>query len=177
MKLILILFVQIFFLNMSSINGQELTLHHTEKNGSGLRLAGLIGHTLITSKGADSHIFVPSWGLDVEYWFSHSWGIGMHNDIEIESFIIKSNDHEEIERVNPLVLTIDALYHFGNGIILSAGPGVELESGESFYLCRFGIEYEKEIGGGYDIFPSIFYDQRLDGFATYTVALGLGKRF
>lgn len=166
-----------FIVTVSQIQAQDHPLYHSSEHGKGFRIAGLIGHTLIKSKGADSQIFIPSWGLDIEYWLSYTWGLGMHNDIEIETFIVKSSDHKEIERVNPLVLTFDALYRFPNGIVLSGGPGVEIESGESFYLCRFGIEYEKEIGNGYDISPTIFYDQRLDGFSTYTVALGIGKQF
>lgn len=146
-------------------------------NESSFRIAALIGHTLIKSEGSNSHLFIPSWGLDVEYWFSHTWGIGLHNDIEIESFIIKSTEREEIERVNPLVLTIDALYRFQNNIVLSFGPGTEMAHGESYYLMRIGLEYEKSIGDGFDICPAIFYDQRIDGFATYTIALGIGKHF
>lgn len=142
-----------------------------------IRIAGLIGHTLIKSEGSDSHIFVPSWGFDIEYWFSDKWGMGLHNDLEIESFIIKTENSEEIERVNPLVITFDLLYHLHNGIVLSVGPGAEIEQGKSYYLFRMGVEYEKEIGQGFDICPAFFYDQRFDGFNTYTIALGIGKRF
>lgn len=174
-------FILLLFLN-SALCAQHNPItntSHLDKSSSepSIRIAALIGHTLIRSEGANSHLFIPSWGLDIEYWFNHSWGIGLHNDIEIESFIIRDSEQEEIERVNPLVLTLDALYHFSNGLVVSVGPGAEIENGESYYLCRFGLEYEKEIGGGYDISPAIFYDQRLDGFATYTIALGIGKRF
>lgn len=175
-NLILLLFLS------SGISAQHDTntnTSHLDKSSSepSIRIAALIGHTLIRSEGTNSHLFIPSWGLDIEYWFNHSWGIGLHNDIEIESFIIRDSEQEEIERVNPLVFTLDLLYRFHNGLVLSVGPGAEYESGESFYLARLGLEYEYEIGNGYDISPCVFYDQRLDGFATYTIALGLGKRF
>lgn len=160
-----------------SPSASEHSLTNSSADHPPFRVSVLIGHTLIKSEGADSYLFVPSWGLDLEYWFGHTWGVGLHNDIEIESFIIRNSDEEEIERVNPLVFTLDLLYRFHNGVVLSVGPGAEYESGESFYLARFGVEYEYEIGNGYDISPSVFYDQRLDGFATYTIALGVGKRF
>lgn len=157
-------------------NAQE---HKTETNnhhsGRGFRIAGVIGHTLVNNEGMDN-VFVPSWGLDVEYWFNHNWGIGLHNDVEIETFIIRNADNEEIERVNPLVLTLDALYQFGGGFVLTVGPGVELEKNESFYLMRVGIEYEKDITDSYYLLPNVFLDQRFDGYNTWTVGLGIGLK-
>ena len=149
---------------------------HSHSN-SHYRVAVLIGHTLIKAEGTDQHIFIPSWGLDLEYWINHKWGIGLHNDIEIESFVVINQDNEEIERVNPLVLTLDGLWHFNNGLILTAGPGLEIANGHTYSLIRFGVEYEKDIGGGFDIAPTFFYDHRFDGFSTWSLALGVGKRF
>jgi hypothetical protein len=152
-------------------------VHPHEDAHKGIRIAALIGHTMIKSEGSDAHLFIPSWGLDIEYWISNKWGIGLHNDIEIESFIVVTKGEEDIERINPLVVTLDALYHFKSGLVLSGGPGVELAEGESFYLFRFGAELEVPISNGFDVVPSIFFDQRFDGFSTWTVALGIGKHF
>jgi len=179
-KLVIILFF------VSQINAQEVledqhveleTHKQIEHNESGFRLAGIIGHTLIKNTGVDNNIFVPSWGLDLEYWFNHKWGIGLHKDIEIETFIIKNSEHEEVERVNPLVITLDALYQFGNGFVVTVGPGVEIEKKESFYLTRVGIEYEKDFSKSMYLIPTLFLDQRFDGFSTWTIGLGIGKKF
>ena len=175
------LLISLFFLITLNLFGQEkhkpLFDKSAHKHEQKFRLAGFIGHTLIKSKGANSHLFIPSWGFDLEYWLSKQWGIGLHNDLEIESFIIRNQEKAEIERINPLVISLDGLYHMNNGLVFSAGPGVELEHGESFYLFRLGIEWEKEIGHEVDIAPTLFYDHRFDGFSTWTVALGIGKRF
>lgn len=158
------------------INAQK---HQTDKesdnNGSGFRIVGIIGHTLVNNEGLDN-VFVPSWGLDIEYWFSDKWGIGLHNDVEIETFVIKTSQNEEIERVNPLVVTIDALYQFGNGFVITLGPGVELEKEESYYLFRVGIEYEKDINHMIYLLPNFFLDQRFDGYNTWNIGLGIGMR-
>jgi hypothetical protein len=146
-----------------------------EDNGSGIRIAGVIGHTLVNTPGMDN-IFIPSWGLDVEYWFNHSWGIGMHNDVEIETFIVTNANGENVERVNPLVLTVDALYHFNNGFVITLGPGMEIEKGESFYLVRAGIEYEQDINKSFYLLPNLFLDQRLDGYNTWNIGLGVGLK-
>ena len=152
--------------------------HQTEDpsiQGRGFRAAGIIGHTLIYSKGID-HVFVPSWGLDFEYWFNHSWGLGLHNDIEVETFIIRNAEGQFVERENPLVLTLDMLYQFGGGWVVTIGPGVELERAESFYLVRLGLEYEKDITNSLYLLPTIFLDQRLDGYNTWSFGLGIGKK-
>jgi len=83
---------------------KKAKIEHHQSEHPHFRAALLIGHTLIKSAGTDSHLFIPSWGLDLEYWMNETWGIGMHNDIEIESFIIKRTNEEEIERVNHLFL-------------------------------------------------------------------------
>jgi hypothetical protein len=102
-KLIAVLFLLITFHLHGQENHAQEQDHHHFKN---VRIAGFIGHTLIKSEGSDNHIFIPSWGFDLDYWFSNHWGIGLHNDIEIESFIYIRPNGEEIERVNPLVLTL-----------------------------------------------------------------------
>lgn len=141
------------------------------------RVAVLIGHTLIEGRHVEGSLFIPSWGLDLEYWPSAKWGIGLHNDLELESFILIGPEGEEIERMQPLVITADALYQFKKGWIISLGPGIEIERGENYPLVRLGIEWEIEMGKHFDLAPTIFYDQRLDGYHTWSVALGVGKRF
>ncbi|WP_370391113.1 hypothetical protein [uncultured Winogradskyella sp.] len=168
-----------FFLivaNICILQAQEHE-HHNEKehDGRGFRIVGVIGHTLVNNEGLDN-VFVPSWGLDFEYWFNERWGIGLHNDVEIETFVIRNAENDEIERVNPLVLTLDALYQFGNGFVITLGPGVELEKEESFYLFRFGIEYEKDISKSFYLLPNLFLDQRFDGYNTWNIGLGIGMR-
>ena len=176
-SVILALFILNFF-----VVAKAQELEHTNAANSrhssikGLRIAAVIGHTYINSEGMDGNLYIPSWGLDIDYWFSHKWGIGMHNDIEIENFVVVRNNEEQIERANPLVFTLDALYHLGNGFVISIGPGVEIEKNESFLLARLGLEYEYDIGEKLYIFPTLFYDRRFDGFSTTTIGFGLGYK-
>ncbi len=82
-----------------------------------------------------------------------------------------------MERNEPFIITLDGLYRTWKNLILMGGPGVELEEGERFLLFRFGFEYEVPVGASFDLFPSIFYDQRFDGYITLTIGLGVGRRF
>jgi len=171
-KITLILILVMAF----QVNAQEHNEHNKKHDdGRGFRIAGIIGHTLINTEGVDN-VFVPSWGLDVEYWFNHKWGLGLHNDVDFETFIIRNSDNEEIERVNPLVLTLDALYQFDGGFVITVGLGVELEKEDSFYLMRLGIEYEKDITDSFYLLPTLFLDQRFDGYNTWNVGLGIGLK-
>jgi hypothetical protein len=156
---------------------KNLTITHDKGEGQGIKVAVVIGHTYIQSEGMNNHLYIPSWGLDIDYWFNHKWGIGLHNDIEVENFVVVKSDTEEIERINPLVFTLDALYHISNGFILSLGPGIELEENESFFLGRIGIEFEYDMNDMFYMMPTLFYDFRLDGFSTTTLGLGIGYKF
>lgn len=165
----------LFILFTTIITNAQVHLSNNFNNESGFRVAGIIGHTLVNTEELNN-VWVPSWGLDIEYWINHKWGIGLHNDIEIETFMIKNSDGNAIERVNPLVLTLDALYHFGKGYVLTLGPGIEVEKDKSYYLFRVGIEYEKDISPIFYLLPNLFLDQRFDGYNTFNIGLGIGMR-
>ena len=175
-----VVFVLLILVTVSQVTAQEnhrsSSNSHEESSGKGFRIAAVIGHTYVKNEGTDRHLFIPSWGLDIDYWFNHKWGIGLHNDLEIENFIIVEDSGEEIERVNPLVLTMDALYHIGNGFVINIGPGVELEHNESYLLFRAGLEYEYEFGNDFYMMPTLFYDHRFDGYSTTTIGLGIGYK-
>ena len=82
-----------------------------------------------------------------------------------------------MEREFPLVFTLDALWKPTHELVLLAGPGFEIETEESFFVFRLGFEYEIEFGGHWDVSPSAFYDYRADAFGTWSIGLGVGKRF
>lgn len=176
----------IFILTFPSylVQGQEITSKESEEEAleeseGPLRIGFLLMHTYIpteTSKGREL-LVLPSIGLDIEYWFSERFGIGMHNDIELESFEVEKEEAEIIERAFPFVLTLDGLFKIGKKWVLVLGGGVELEADESFALFRTGIEYEVNIGPGWDLSPSFAYDFRVNAFDTWSVGLGLGYRF
>jgi len=143
------------------------------------RIAILLGHTLIPDEQAQENFFIPSWGLDIEYWMNETWGIGIHNDLEVETFVLlrESGEEEGLERNYPLVLTLDALYKPWKGLVFQFGPGIELEKSESFPLMRMGVEYEIELNPHWDLAPSVFYDTRFSEYHTWSIAIGIGKRF
>lgn len=175
--IILLLIVPFLSLAQHHVTTYEVPAPH--KHFAHFRVAVLLGHTLIPEEHAGENFFIPSWSLDLEYWGNHRWGVGLHSDMEIETFVILNyNDAgQELNRVTPLVITLDALYRPYKGLILQFGPGVELEREENYTLVRAGLEYEFVLGNHWDVAPTIFYDRRFDGYHTWSFAFGVGKRF
>lgn len=178
----IVLFLLLFWTTLSYSQHHSSPPHskqhpHNEHTFKPFRIAVIIGHTLIPAGHTNDNLFIPSWGLDLEYWWKPTWGIGLHNDLELESFLIERPNTEIIERIYPLVMTLDLLYKPIGGLVLMAGPGYEIADQQDFFLLRFGIEYEFEIGNHWDVAPTFFYDSREDSFQTWSVGLGIGKRF
>lgn len=143
------------------------------------RVGVMMYHTYIgtqTSEGRET-LIVPSVGLDVEYWFNEKWGIGSHNDLELISFEVEEGESLVVERETPVLLTLDAFWKPWKGLVLLAGLGVEFEKEENLFVMRGGLEYEIEIGSHWDVAPTIFYDKRRDAYDTFSVGIGIGKRF
>jgi len=137
-----------------------------------------IGHTLIDAHHWNSHLMIPSIGFDLEYWPTKRVGVGLHTDMEIQSFVIQDIEGDDIYRQYPLVKTVDVLWKPWKDLVILAGPGIEFERSKSYALFRLGIEYEIEFGRHWDLSPTFFYDNRFGHqYNTFSFALGIGKRF
>jgi translation elongation factor EF-4 len=144
------------------------------------RISPVLSHTYIptaTSEGTKT-IIVPSIGLDLEYWFSEKYGIGLHNDLELFVYEIEKPRNElTVEREYPVVITLDGLAKVYKDLVLVFGAGVELEKNENLFIIRVGLEYEIEFAENWDLSPTFIYDYRKDEFATWSIGLGVGRRF
>jgi hypothetical protein len=144
------------------------------------RVSPVISHTYIptaTSEGTKT-IIVPSIGLDLEYWFSKKYGIGLHNDLELFNYEIEKPGKEpSIEREYPVVVTLDGLAKVYEDLVVVLGAGIEFEKNKNLYIVRAGLEYEIEFAENWDLAPTFFYDYRHKEFGTWSVGIGVGRRF
>ena len=172
-KYTLILFLLLFTFSGTFAQEEE---HH--KKGF-FRVSASLGHTYLpkdTRVGMDVAV-LPSLGLDVEYWFNHKIGLGLHNDLELLNFQVREENDIIIDRDYPVLITLDLMYQPMKRLTLYFGPGMELEKSEDFFVTRIGMEYEIDISKGWDVHPVLFYDVRKGAYDTVSLGIGFGKRF
>lgn len=170
--------IWLFFILPFTSFGQD---HEGEEFNKHNRVSIVMGHTHIP-KGVPSvanggSIIVPSWGLNYEYWFSQKWALGMHNDMEIATYIIEDNTGGTIERSRPIIVSLLGIYNPWKGLEFLAGFGREFEKHHNFWVYRFGIEYELGIGHHWDIAPALTFDIKENLYDSWTLGLVIGKRF
>ena len=89
------------------------------------------GYGLITrainEEGKKQIRVIPILGLDYEYWFNHKIGLGLHNDLELSSYVVEKDQQEHIAREYAIVSALVFLYEPLKGWTLFAGPGYEFE--------------------------------------------------
>jgi hypothetical protein len=152
---------------------QEALKHH--------RAAVVISHTHVPkafqSSTGNGAVIVPSWGLNYEYWFNHKFAIGLHSDMEISTYIIENIDGTELERERPVIVALVGIFSPWKGLEIVTGIGKEFEPHENFWVYRIGVEYEIEIGDNWDIAPGLVFDIKENLYDSWTLGLGVGKRF
>ena len=166
--------IVIIFIGFVSIAQEE---HHNDFKH--FRISPVLSHTYIpmaTINGNET-VIIPTLGLDLEYWFTPKWGFGFHNDLELLTFEIEKDHQLFVEKEFPVVLTLDSLWKFYKDWVLVFGTGIEIETNENLFIVRTGIEYEIEFGNHWDVAPTVFYDYRSNNFSTWSIGIGIGKRF
>ncbi len=154
--------------------------HPTPTHGeSYFRVSAALGHTYLPEHTVDGKksLALPTFGLDVEYWFNTDFGIGLHNDLELLNFEVEDEEGVQIEREFPVLLTLDALWKPVGGLVLFAGPGIEFEPSENYFVLRIGAEYEIHFAQHWDVAPMAFYDARNGAYNTLSIGLGIGYSF
>jgi hypothetical protein len=152
--------------------------HQKEKEHRSNRphITFVIGHTFLPQNTVEgtSTFAIPSFGLDIEYFFSKKFGFGLHNDLELLNYKIKENNNSYINREYPLLVTADLLYKVNEEVIVFAGPGIEFEKERDLPVIRLGIEFLAHTGKHLTFSPIITYDHRIDAFNSLSVGIGIG---
>ncbi len=140
------------------------------------RLSVLLYHSYVRIRTPDGPhlVVIPSIGLDYEYWFTHRFGLGIHNDL---IFTHKVQEDLLSDNAFPFLSSVDVLCKVHKGLVLLFGPGIEFEEKEHLFFFRGGLEYEINLGGHWDVCPTIFYDNRRNAYNTCSFGIGIGKTF
>ena len=168
---------------------QEIEQHQSHHKHHAL--SGSINHTVIFSGikngEAQTSVFLPSFGLNYTYFFNNKWGLGLHNDIILEDFLVKGestndpttrNNNEEvavIERGRPISMAVMGVYKVIPNLGVMAGAGIEFSSHEDYAIVRFGLEAPFHLPKNWEVFGTITYDIMIDAYTSLTYGIGLVK--
>lgn len=161
-------------------------------------ISAVIGHTHIKSgvknNSGDNWMALPSFGLNYNYSFNEKWGIGLHNDIIIEEFIVEDTNAAEhqlehknlkneepeipgIERNKPIASAIMITYKPFKHVAFLVGGGMEFSEHENFALIRLGMEFPFHIPNDWEIFGVTAFDINIDAYNSFTFGIGIAKLF
>ena len=171
--------VIVIILFILSVQIRVMAQEHEAAPFSPHKVAVMIAHTHVPGAGTgtqSSGLIVPSWGLDYEYWIDPHWAIGLHNDMEIATYVVEGHEGKEIERERPVIVSLVGLFKPTHQLILLAGFGRELEKHDSYWVTRFGVEYEFEINHSWELSPSLIYDIKESVYDSWSIGLAVGKR-
>lgn len=157
-----------------------LAQEHLEKRHQH-HLAVMLGHTHVPkgfqSATASKAIIIPSWGLNYDFRLGEKWSIGLHNDMEIATYIITKDNGDELERERPIIVSVMGGFNPWKSLILEAGVGREFEKHENFWVYRFGIGYDVHIAGDWDLIGGFVVDLKENLYDAWSLSLGIGKSF
>jgi hypothetical protein len=118
---------------------------------------------------------LPTWGVDVDYFFHRRWSAAMQADIILQDFEVKAEDGE-LERVMPIALVGVLHYHALRHWSFYVGPGIEMEKSENFFLMRVGTEYSFEISENFEIALNLIYENKDEVYDTWTFGIAFNKK-
>lgn len=177
--------VLIFLFLLQSINvfgGMNIPSNEPEEEKHGAHhLSIVIAHTHVPkgfhSESGSVNLIVPSWGFNYDFWINNRWAIGLHNDMEIATYVIEDEHGSEIERERPIISTVVGIFKPSHLIGIIGGFGKEFEKHHSFWVFRLGLEFEFEIHNGWDFSPALIYDLKESVYDSWSLGVSVGKRF
>ncbi|MCK5824903.1 MAG: hypothetical protein KAG96_05790 [Ichthyobacteriaceae bacterium] len=130
------------------------------------------------SDGDASPQFIPTDGLELQFFFNHKFSVKWINEIEFQSYTIKGKEGElESVRENAFLTAIVLGYEVYGHLGLFAGGGYEFEKNEDLWVVRVGAEYAFELPEEWDITPAFIYDIKAESHTAYTLSITIGKKF
>ncbi len=143
------------------------------------RLAAFVGAAHVPSgetKEEGNAVWVPTLGLDYEYWFSHKFAVGLYNDVELGEYIINTEEREDLNRHYAFITAAVGVWEPVRRLAFYAGPGIEIEDHENFFVIKVGTEYGFPLPNWWDLAVSLTYDWK-DVYGAWSLGVSAGKRF
>ena len=142
------------------------------------RLTLGLGHTHLSQgeiEGRTEWLPIASWTLNYDYWLSNKWAIGLQNDLIMETFIVKHDDDQELERKNPWAMVPVAMYKFGKHLTAIGGVGAEFSQGHTLALTRIGFEYGWHLPNHFEAGLAAVWDNKWGYYNSWGLAFTFSK--
>ena len=176
----------LFLCSLGSVAQAQELVGAAEEPHRKHELGLLICHSAV-SQGIDvdgkrTWLFLPSWGLNYNYWFSERWAIGLHTDFISETFVVtedlsKEEEKPVIERTRPIAPALMVTYRPHEHWAFTLGAGEEFAKEGDLFLMRAGVEYSIHLSGAWETSGSFAYDFRFNAYDSYTCGFGVARKF
>lgn len=122
-------------------------------------------------------LILPNIGLNYKYWFDDHFGIGSYNNLIVRTFVINSDNYQDLERKYPFITSIVGIFKPWKNLSLYAGPGVQLSKTQSLFVIRLGVDYGINLSNNWYLSPRFTFDNLGNDIEGYTFGLSVSKRF
>ncbi len=174
------LFLMVLMSTPTYLAAQDEHGHHAETPFLPNRLGVTVGYAWIPSgsdlEGQSNVHIVPTFGLVYAKRFNEKIGLGWSNEIEFASYVIEHGDEEILEREFGFVSAAVFIYEPIHKLGLFAGPGVELEKNQNFFVIKVGAEYFVKMLDDWYILIEGYYDIK-EVYSAFGLSLSVGIMF
>lgn len=171
-KTILILLFIPIFINLGFAQEKESTIHKPK-----IRAAILMANSHVPNSfnGDKKTTLIPTWGLDLDYFFHPKWSVALQGDMKVQSFEVE-DEGVLLERSFPVTIAGVIHYHALRHWSFFAGPGYELEKNENLFLIKLGTEYSFEITEDFEIALNLAYENKQEVYDSWTFGVAFNKK-
>ncbi|WP_187175290.1 hypothetical protein [Algoriphagus sp. AK58] len=171
-KTLLILLVLLAFANLGIAQESASEGHRPKIRAAILMANSRVPHSY---EGEKKLLILPTWGMDVDYFFHPRWSVAFQADIKVQSFEVEKNE-ASLERSYPVALAGVIHFHALRHWSFYAGPGYELEKSENLFLVKLGTEYSFEITEDFEIALNLAYENKNEVYDSWTFGVAFNKK-
>lgn len=159
----------------SAASGQE----HEGTRDEGARpnlIRFMAGYSVVPDIESSSSEVIPALGFDYQRFVSGRLYVGTYNDLELTTYLIRTDDGDLLEREYAFVSTVVVGYDFKPWFSAFVGPGYEFETNKNFFVFRAGVEFMKELTERYTVSIPLYYDYKVE-YAALGIGLAVAWKF
>jgi outer membrane receptor for Fe3+-dicitrate len=169
----------LLFILLAIVNGVSCLAQENESDEHFPMVRGAVmmanSHVPQATEGGKKVAVVPTWGIDLDYFFNSRWSVDVQSDIKLQSFEVEDNN-AILQRTNPFSISTVVHYHFPKHWSFFAGPGYEFEKTKNLFIVKAGTEYSFEVSDTFEIGLNLIYENKQEVYDNYTFGITFNKK-